>query len=245
MVETLGGATFETNIICPKSAAPDFLDGFGKRLQSLNPTLAFNDWYEAHRHEVRSLLKKWGVLVVDDVLVEHTSVWRNMVIDPIFNYLPWHSDGVGGEETIMLAHIDSRKPRMAPTLVAPSIQIQGALRQTFLDEASGLYPGTRDELIRICGKPDASVDFFEGLFLQFQHATRLEHMVFKNLFERSHQLADAFVYRHCWRVNSVLLFDTAHYERSTNSRGFNKVVHGRMPVTGENIYGVQPFRRLV
>lgn len=246
MLETIGGYSFEAEVVCPTPAAPHFENGFGQRFRSIDTELPFNDWFKNHQAFIRAYIHHWGLLVIDDVQVDNDpQSWLTMRIDPEFHYLPWHSDGIRGEETIMLAHIDSRKPRQAPTLVAPSIQMQSALRQTLLDEASGLYPGTREELKRICCAPDASVDFFEGVYLQFQHANHVEREVFKKLFECSHQLAAPFVYRHTWRANSVLLFDTAHYEMSRNSRGFNRVVHGRMPIAGENINGVQPLRRLV
>lgn len=245
MVRSVGDGLFEVQVICETSAPPHFEDGFGLKLTSLNPEVSFNDWYQRSREEIRKLVASWGVIVVDDVIVQRTSVWQQMVVDPVFNYLPWHSDGVGGEETIMLAHMDSRTPRQVPTLVAPSIQIQTALRQILLDETSGLYPGTRDELRRICKRPDAAVDFFEGVFLQVQHAAPREQIIFRALFERSHELVGELAYKHHWRPNSVLLLDTAHYDRSTTSRGFNRVVHGRMPKVGEIVGGSQPFRRLV
>lgn len=245
MMETIGGYTFETESICSISAPPYFNDGFGQRFRSMDPTVAFNDWFRNHRTLIREYIHHWGLLVIDGVQVDYEPQWQSMRIDPEFNYLPWHSDGFGGEQSLLLAHIPANSPRKVPTLVAPSVQIYLALREALLAESDRLYPVTRDAIKRVCEQDRASITFFEGLFLHFQHASRREQCVFKEIFEHCHEVSAPWLYRHQWRLNSVMLLDTAHYGVEANNSGFNRVVHGRMPIVGESLRGVQPYRWLV
>lgn len=246
MRETIGGYSFEAEGICPTPAPPHFKDGFGQRLRSIDANLPFNDWFKKHQALIRGYIHHWGLLVIDDVQVVYDpQSWHTMRVDPEFSYLPWHSDGSRGEQSLLLAHIHASAPRKAPTLVAPSCQIYFELRDLLVAAMDRFYPNTRTALQSVCEQDVGLLAFFEGVFLHFQHASIAEQSVFKQLFERGNNLAAPWVYRHQWRPNSVLLFDTANYDGFDNQRGFNRVVHGRMPIAGESLGGFQPYRWLI
>ncbi len=242
MLEIVGGTDFETSIVCPGQARPDFLDGFGKRMKSIDNRLDFNAWFTLHREELRALVAQWGVLVVEDVVVKNNGKWGPMTLDPEYLYHPWHSDGYGGTEMILLTQMRDGTPRNVPTLVAPSAQIQQAIKDEFLAREQSLSAMTRDVLQRSLTLPVSSLAFFLTVDQHLIHAHRSEMIALKQFLEAANDRASEWIYKHHSRANSVLIMDTKHHGASKRDFGFNKVVHARMPLVCEKVVGVYPWR---
>ncbi len=242
MLEIVSGTDFETSILCPGQANPDFLDGFGKRMKSMDNGLDFNAWFTLHREELRALVSQWGVLVVDDVVVRNNGKWGAMTLDPEYLYHPWHSDGYSGTEMILLTHMKDGAPRNVPTLVAPSAQIQQAIKDEFLAREQSFSAMTRDVFSRSLDLPASSLAFFLTIDQYLIHAPRGEMMVLKQFLEAANLRAADWLYKHYSQAHSVLIMDTKHHGASKRDFGFNKVVHARMPLVGEKVFGHSPWR---
>lgn len=242
MIEIIGRTDFETSIVCTGQAKPDFLDGFGKKIRSVDACLDFNTWFTFHREELRSLVAHWGMLIVENVEVNNNGKWGPMILDPEYMYHPWHSDGYAGSEMILLTHMSDKAPRNVPTLVAPSAQIQQAIKDEFLAKEQSLSAMTRDVLQRSLDFPVSSLQFFLTVDQYLIHAPRGEMVTLKQFLEAANMRVGQWIYKHHSQSRSVLIMDTKHHGVSKRNFGFNKVVHARMPLVGEKVVGVYPWR---
>ncbi len=245
MMYSIGKERFDAKNIAPPTTENNFDEGFGLSLTSLADQCDFNALWADNRHQIRALIEKWGVVVMDHVDVHSISDWQQMIIDQEFLDLPWHSDGSYGNDSVLLTCIKATQLRNVPTLVAPSVQLQKAINKVVTERT---YPQlnslTQDALFRASELPLGAVNFFESLFLTYQHTYSQDRYALRAVFSDAQAEIAPFIYTHQWRPRSVLMFDTKHYEQEKITNGFTRVVHARLPLAGQRMHGAQPYRLL-